>query len=110
MQIVALLLANIVADTVIVAPLLVLPQMLDHFDTTQAAWISSSAMLAGAMWAPLFGKSADIHGKRKMLTVVLLIACGGALVCMAAPNLWIFVLGRMRQGAAVAAVFLTAAI
>ncbi|GAA0979037.1 MFS transporter [Nocardiopsis tropica] len=109
-QIVALLLANIVADTVIVAPLLVLPQMLDHFDTTQAAWISSSAMLAGAMWAPLFGKSADIHGKRKMLTVVLLIACGGALVCMAAPNLWIFVLGRMMQGAAVAAVFLTAAI
>jgi MFS family permease len=109
-QIAALLLANITADSVIVMPLLVLPQMLDHFDTGQAAWISSTAMLAGAMWAPLFGKSADIHGKRRMLTVALLVACGGALVCLTAPTLWIFVLGRMLQGAAVAAVFLTVSI
>ncbi len=106
-QIAALLLANVAADSVIVMPLFVLPQMLDHFDTTQAAWIGSTAMLAGAMWAPLFGKSADIHGKRRMLTVALLVACGGAVVCLVAPNLWVFVLGRMLQGAAVAAVFLT---
>ncbi|MFJ9553957.1 MFS transporter [Nocardiopsis sp. NPDC101807] len=110
MQIVALLLPNIVADTVMVAPLLVLPQVLDHFDTTQTAWISSGAMLAGAMWAPLFGKSADIHGKRRMLTVALLIACVGSLVCVTASELWVFVLGRMLQGAAIAAIFLTVAI
>lgn len=106
-QIVTLLLANIVADTVVVAPLLVLPQMLDHFDTTQAAWINSSAMLAGAMWAPLFGKSADVHGRRRMLVVALLVACVGGLVCVVAPTLWVFVVGRALQGAAVAAVFLT---
>lgn len=109
-QIVTLLVANIVADTVVVAPLLVLPQMLDHFDTTQSAWISSSAMLAGAMWAPLFGKSADIHGKRKMLAIALLIACAGALVCVVAPSLWILILGRVMQGAAIAGVFLSVAI
>ncbi|MEU4806890.1 MFS transporter [Actinosynnema sp. NPDC023587] len=106
-QIAALLLANVTADSVIVMPLFVLPQMLDHFGTTQAAWLGSTAMLAGAMWAPLFGKSADIHGKRRMLTVALLVACGGAAVCLIAPNLLIFVLGRTLQGAAVAAVFLT---
>jgi MFS family permease len=106
-QIAVLLLANVAADSVIVMPLFVLPQMLDHFDTTQSAWLGSTAMLAGAMWAPLFGKSADIHGKRRMLTVALLIACGGAVVCLVAPNLWVFVLGRMLQGAAVATVFLT---
>lgn len=105
-QIAALLLANLTADSVIVMPLFVLPQALDHFDTTQAAWIGSTAMLAGAMWAPLFGKSADIRGKRRMLTVALLVACCGAVVCLVAPDLWIFVLGRMLQGAAVAAVFL----
>ncbi|MGM1058573.1 MFS transporter [Saccharothrix sp. Mg75] len=106
-QIAVLLLANVAADSVIVMPLFVLPQMLDHFDTTQSAWLGSTAMLAGAMWAPLFGKSADIHGKRRMLTVALLIACGGAVVCLVAPNLWIFVLGRVLQGAAVVTVFLT---
>ncbi|MGC7095093.1 MFS transporter [Amycolatopsis lurida] len=109
-QIAVLLLANLTADSVIVMPLLVLPQMLDHFDTGQAAWISSTAMLAGAMWAPLFGKSADIHGKRRMLAVALLVSCAGALICLVAPALWLFVIGRMLQGAAVAAVFLTVAI
>ncbi|UJW30328.1 MFS transporter [Saccharothrix sp. AJ9571] len=109
-QIAALLLANLTADTVIVTPLFVLPQMLDHFDTGQAAWISSTAMLAGAMWAPLFGKCADIHGKRRMLLVALLVACGGALLCLVAPTLWVFVLGRVVQGTAVAGVFLTVAI
>lgn len=106
-QIAALLLANVTVDSVIIMPLFVLPQMLDHFDTTQAAWIGSTAMLAGAMWAPLFGKSADIHGKRKMLTIALLIACCGAVICLVAPNLWILVIGRMLQGAAVASLFLT---
>ncbi|SDG83412.1 Major Facilitator Superfamily protein [Lentzea fradiae] len=106
-QIAALLLANVAADSVIVMPLFVLPQMLEHFGTTQSAWLGSTAMLAGAMWAPLFGKSADIHGKRRMLTIALLVACCGAVVCLVAPNLWVFVLGRMVQGAAVAAVFLT---
>lgn len=106
-QIAALLLANVAADSVIVMPLFVLPQMLDHFGTTQSAWIGSTAMLAGAMWAPLFGKCADIHGKRRMLTIALLVACCGAVICLVAPSLWIFVIGRMVQGAAVAAVFLT---
>ncbi|WP_434449995.1 MFS transporter [Lentzea sp. E54] len=106
-QIAALLLANVTVDSVIIMPLFVLPQMLEHFDTTQSAWIGSTAMLAGAMWAPLFGKSADIHGKRKMLTIALLIACCGAVICLVAPNLWILVIGRMLQGAAVASLFLT---
>ncbi|MFJ5987107.1 MFS transporter [Lentzea sp. NPDC092896] len=109
-QIAVLLLANVLADTVIVTPMLVLPQILGHFHTDQAAWISSSAMLAGAMLAPLFGKSADIHGKRRMLVVALLVACAGGLICLLAPTLWLFVLGRLVQGAAVAGVFLTVAI
>ncbi|WP_237047680.1 MFS transporter [Lentzea guizhouensis] len=105
-----LLLANVLADTVVVTPMLVLPQILDHYDTDQAAWVSSSAMLAGAMLAPLFGKSADVHGKRRVLTAALLVAGGGGLICLLAPGLWVFVLGRMVQGAAVAGVFLTVAL
>jgi hypothetical protein len=40
--------ANLLADVVIVAPLLALPDMMRHFQTDQAAWLNSSAMLAGA--------------------------------------------------------------
>ncbi|MGO4430230.1 MFS transporter, partial [Streptomyces sp. MCAF7] len=97
-------------DTVVTAPLLVLPEMLDHFGTDQSAWIDASSLLAGAMWAPLLGKSADIHGKRKVLVMTLLTALAGALVCLVAPSLWVLILGRLLQGAAVGAVFLTVAL
>jgi MFS family permease len=109
-QVAILIMVNAMVDTVVSSPLLVLDEMLDHFDTDQAAWLNASAMLAGAMWAPLLGKSADIHGKRKLLCVTLLIACAGALVCLVAPNMGVFIVGRLLQGAAVGAVFLTVAL
>jgi MFS family permease len=62
------------------------------------------------MWAPLLGKTADVHGKRKLLVLTLVLAGVGALVCMLAPSLWVFVLGRVVQGAAVASLFLTVGI
>ncbi|GAB2705011.1 MFS transporter [Nocardia thraciensis] len=102
-----LTLANVLADVVIGSPLMVLPQLLEHFDTDQAAWLNASAMLAGAIWSPLLAKSSDLFGKRRILVGTLLLACAGALICLAAPNVWIFVVGRFLQGAAFAAVFLT---
>jgi MFS family permease len=97
-QVAVLLLVNVVVDTVITAPLMVLPLMLDAFGTSQPAWLSASALLAGAMWAPLLGKTADVHGKRKILVITLVVACIGGFVCMLAPNLPVFVLGRVVQG------------
>jgi MFS family permease len=102
--------ANVVADVVIGSPMMAMPQLLEHFDTDQAAWLNASAMLAGAIWSPLLAKSADVYGKRRVLVGTLLLACAGALVCLAAPNLWIFLGGRFLQGAAFAAVFLTVAL
>lgn len=105
-----LILANVLADVAIASPLLVLPQLLDHFDTDQAAWLNASAMLAGAIWSPLLAKSSDVFGRRRLLVVTLSTACAGALVCLVAPNVWIFLAGRFLQGAALAAIFITVAL
>jgi MFS family permease len=105
-----LTLANVLADVVIGSPMMVLPQLLEHFDTEQTAWLNASAMLAGAIWSPLLAKSSDIFGRRRILIGTLLLACAGALVCLAAPNIWIFLVGRFLQGAAFAAIFLTVAL
>ncbi|PJK23045.1 MFS transporter [Mycolicibacterium goodii] len=105
-----LILANVLADVVIGSPLMIMPQLLDRFDTDQAAWLNTSAMLAGAIWSPLLAKSSDVFGKRRVLVGTLVLACAGAVVCLAAPNLWIFLIGRFLQGAAFAAVFLTVAL
>ncbi|MGX1315870.1 MFS family permease [Streptomyces calvus] len=105
-----LVMVNFVVDSAITAPLVVLPDMLDHFETDQTAWLNATAMLAGVMWAPLLGKSADIHGRRRVLVLTLLLSGVGALLCAVAPSLWVFVPGRVLQGAALAAVFLSVAI
>ncbi|WP_329055167.1 MFS transporter [Streptomyces violaceus] len=105
-----LTLANVLADVAIGSPMMVLPQLLEHFDTDQTAWLNASAMLAGAIWSPLLAKSSDLFGKRRILIGTLLLACTGALVCLAAPNVWIFLVGRFLQGAAFAAIFITVAL
>ncbi|TRW79025.1 MFS transporter [Mycolicibacterium sp. 018/SC-01/001] len=105
-----LILANVVADVVVGSPMMVIPHLLDRFDTDEGAWLTTSALLAGAIWSPLLAKAADVHGKRRMLVGTLLVACGGALLCVVAPTLWIFILGRVLQGAGYAAAFLTVAL
>ncbi|WP_234794043.1 MFS transporter [Mycolicibacterium flavescens] len=99
--------ANVLADVVVGSPMMVLPQLLERFDTDQAAWLNASAMLAGAIWSPLLAKSSDIFGKRRILIIALLLACAGAFICLVAPTMWIFLVGRFLQGAAFAAVFLS---
>lgn len=107
---VVLTLANVLADVAIGSPLMVLPQLLQHFDTDQAAWLNASAMLSGAIWSPLLARSSDLFGKRRVLVGTLLLSGAGALVCLTASSLWIFLAGRFLQGAAFAAVFLTVAL
>lgn len=105
-----LTLATVLADVVVGSPMMVLPQLMEHFETDEAAWLSSSALLAGAIWSPLLAKTADVYGKRRVLVGALLIACAGGLICLAAPNLGVFLVGRFLQGAAFASVFLSVAL
>lgn len=110
MWVAVLTLANVLADVVIGSPMLVLPQLLAHVGTDQTAWVGASAMLAGAVWSPLLARCSDLFGTRRTLVVTLLLACGGALVCLVADNLPVFLVGRFLQGAAFAAVFITVAL
>lgn len=83
-----------------------LPSIARYYDTTQAAWLLTGFMLAGAVTAPLFGKFADIHGKRKVLMVCALIAAAGALLGAVTPNFVLLVLGCVLIGALTPCVFL----
>ncbi|GAB3442962.1 MFS transporter [Streptomonospora sediminis] len=105
-----LILANILADMAMGSTNLVINQLLAAFDTDQIAWLSQSGLLFGAIWSPLLAKASDIFGQRRMLIVTLLTTCVGALICMAAPNLGIFLFGRFLQGTALASIFITVAL
>jgi MFS family permease len=108
--VVVLVLANRVADTVLTTPQMVTSEILEHFSTNQVAWLNSSALLAGAIWSPLLAKSADIYGKRRVLLATLVLAGVGSVICLVAPHLVVFLLGRLLQGSAMAVVFLSVAL
>ncbi|MBP2367394.1 MFS transporter [Pseudonocardia parietis] len=105
-----LVLANRMADTVITTPQMVTTEMLEYFGTNKVAWLNSSAMLAGAICSPLLAKSADVFGRRRVLLITIFVSGAGSVICLIAPNLALFLLGRFLQGSAMAVVFLTVAL
>ncbi len=76
------------------------PAISEHYRTTQGAWLLTSFLLVGAVTAPLLGKLADTHGKRKLL----LVSIGVAAI---APTFGVLILGRSLQGLLVACLFLS---
>ncbi|MGE2730940.1 MFS transporter [Mycolicibacterium vaccae] len=105
-----LLLANVLADVVIGSPLLILPQLMEQLNTDQPAWLSAGAMLAGAIWSPMLARGADVFGARRTLCATLVLSAVGALTCLVASHVSVFLAGRFLQGAAFASVFLTVAL
>ncbi|MFT3942477.1 MAG: MFS transporter [Ancrocorticia sp.] len=82
----------------LIAP--VLPALATHFETAQIGWSITAWTLSGAVAGPLFGKLADIHGRRRILLVALGITSAGAIICAVAPTYAIFLVGRVIMGAA----------
>lgn len=61
-------------------------------------WVVTSYLLASTAVTPLYGKLADIHGRRVTLLGGIVIFVIGSLACALAPSLWLLVLARFVQG------------
>jgi MFS family permease len=48
--------------------------------------------------APLYGKLSDIHGRRAMLLAAVGLFVAGSVLCAAAPDMLLLILGRGLQG------------
>lgn len=57
------------------------------------SWASMLFMLTAAISAPLWGKLADLFGKKKVLVTLLGIMVVGDLVSAFAPNIYFFIIG-----------------
>jgi EmrB/QacA subfamily drug resistance transporter len=62
------------------------------------SWVVTSYLLAATAATPLFGKLADIRGRRAIMLLAIGIFMLGSLICALAPSLWILVIGRVLQG------------
>ncbi|MEU6419596.1 MFS transporter [Streptomyces spiralis] len=84
-----------------------LPDMAAHLKTSQIAWVATLFSLIGGVSAPLIGKLADIHGKKRvLLSATGAMACG-SLVVAVAPSIQVVLVGRALEGAAISILPLT---
>src|SRR5512133_411072 len=99
---VALLLAAI--DQTIVAT--ALPKVVsDLGGITQYTWVFTAYMLGSTVTVPLYGKLGDVHGRKPLFIVAIVIFLVGSALCGAAQNMWELVIFRAVQGVGAGGIF-----
>jgi EmrB/QacA subfamily drug resistance transporter len=61
-------------------------------------WLITAYLLASTAVIPLYGKIADIHGRRFALRIAILTYMAGSLVCALAPDMLVLIAGRVLHG------------
>ncbi|MEU9141936.1 MFS transporter [Streptomyces sp. NPDC048404] len=92
-----------VMQTLLVPVIKDLPTLLDTAPSN-ATWVLTSTLLAGAVATPIMGRLGDLFGKRRMLLTSLSIMVVGALVSALSSTLLPMIAGRTLQGFAMGAI------
>src|SRR5262245_38714562 len=70
----------------------------DFDDMHSLPWLFTAYLLASTAIIPLYGKIADIHGRRFTLRIAILTYMAGSLVCALAPSMLVLIIGRVLHG------------
>src|SRR5499427_2858113 len=71
-------------------------------------WLITAFLIASTALTPLYGKFADIHGRRATMLIGISVYMVGSLVCAAAPTMLILICGRVVQGCGAGGLVVTA--
>ncbi|MFC4603022.1 MFS transporter [Rhodococcus kronopolitis] len=74
-----------------------LPQILDT-SASNASWVITATLVAGAVFVPITGRLGDIYGKRRMLLICTIPLIAGSVVCALASSVVPMIAGRALQG------------
>jgi EmrB/QacA subfamily drug resistance transporter len=79
-----------------------LPELQDalHTSVNSVSWVLTAYLLSASIGTPLIGRLGDMHGKERLLVVVLVLLCLGTVVSALATTLSVMLVGRVIQGAA----------
>jgi EmrB/QacA subfamily drug resistance transporter len=67
-------------------------------DMHSLPWLITAYLLASTAVMPLYGKVADIRGRRFTLRIAIIAHIAGSLICALAPSMLVLILGRALQG------------
>jgi MFS family permease len=74
-------------DLFIIGVVMTLLKPIWHVQPLEESLVESTALLAAAVGALLFGRVADMVGRKKIYGFEVLVLAAGALACAFAPNL-----------------------
>ncbi|MET7799222.1 MFS transporter [Streptomyces decoyicus] len=92
-----------VMQTLLVPVIKDLPVLLNTAPSN-ATWVMTATLLAGAVSTPIMGRLGDLYGKRRMLLTSLAVMVVGSLVCGFTSDLITMIVGRALQGFAMGAI------
>lgn len=69
---------------------------------TAVSWLVTSTLLVGAVMTPIFGRLADMIGKKQMLLIAFGLMTIGSLICALTSNIGLLIFARGLQGAGAA--------
>jgi EmrB/QacA subfamily drug resistance transporter len=67
-------------------------------DLEHLPWIVTAYLLSSTAITPLYGKLADIVGRRTTMLAAIVVFIGGSVLCAIAPTMWFLILARFIQG------------
>lgn len=85
-------------DLFVIATVATLAKAQWHLSTTQTSWVTGSAILAAFFGALVFGRIADVFGRKTVYTAVAAIMIVGALASALAPSYLLLVGARFLLG------------
>ncbi|MFD1310452.1 MFS transporter [Streptomyces sp. NPDC048448] len=92
-----------VMQTLLVPVIKDLPKLLGTAPSN-ATWVLTSTLLAGAVATPIMGRLGDLFGKRRMLLASLSVMVVGSLIAGFTSDLLVMIAGRALQGFAMGAI------
>ena len=76
-----------------------LPTIGRHFGNLEdLSWVVTAYLLTGTAVTPLYGKLADIYGRRVVMLTAIVIFMAGSVACALAPTMTALMLARAFQG------------
>ncbi|MFI9509177.1 MFS transporter [Nocardia sp. NPDC052566] len=90
-------------QTLVIPIIPTLPHLLNT-SASNASWVVTATLLAGAVATPISGRLGDMLGKRRVLFANLLLLVAGSVVAASFSSLVPEIIGRSLQGAAVGAI------
>ena len=74
-----------------------LPQLLDS-NPADTSWVLTSTLLAAAISTPISGRLGDMYGKRRILSILLLVMTAGSVIAALSDSVIPMIIGRSLEG------------